>query len=494
MEAMATSVSIPVVKQKQVDLGVRMHRRLRALADRLLANEPALNRTGMFGPRVSVGLSAAPSLVFEDHAELALFSRAGDVPLEYRSFLLGGEDDFFVLSGKRFHEFETFCREGLGIGAGTVLKLRDVQNKRFNPLSVRCLDDPVFLDVFCRAAKDRGRFNVVPYIGTGNVWRLASVIASQSGAEVHVAAPPPRLTRRVNDKLWFLERVNKALGAGASPLTYSVFGPAALAARIRAIASRWPRVVVKVPDSSGSLGNVMIRAQDVANLSLAQIRQRILDVLSERGWQHRYPLLVGIWDHPVIASPSVNLWIPKHRDGAPIIEGIFTQALAGKDAEFIGAEPCDLPKPLEERVVWGASCLAQYFQNLGYFGRCGFDLILVGDSLENAEVHWIECNGRWGGVSIPITVANRLVGDWARKFVIVVQRTNLAMPQRSLPSILETLKAYMFDSAGDRQGIVLLAPGRLVDGSGMNLMVLADTKWKAHAQLQAAVAALTSAP
>jgi len=448
----------------------------------------------MFGPRVSTGLSAAPSLIFEDHTETALFSTAVDMPLEYRSFLLGGGDDFFVLAGKRYPEFEIYSREVLGIGAGTILKPLDLQDNRCKPLCLRCLDDPVICETLCEVAKDHGRFNVVPYIGTGNAWRLASVIASRSGVEVQVAAPPPRLTRRVNDKLWFLERVNETLGAGSAPLSFSTFGPAALSARIRAISSRSPQVVVKVPDSSGSLGNVMIRSEDVAGLSLMEIQRRILTVLMERGWKGRYPLLVGIWDHPVVASPSVNIWIPRREEGAPVIEGIFTQALAGEDAEFVGAEPCDLPKPLEERIVWGASCLAQYFQNLGYFGRCGFDLILVGNSLENAEIHWIECNGRWGGVSIPITLANRLVDDWARKFVIVVQRTNLAMPPRSLSSILETLKEYLFDTAGNRQGIILLAPGRLVDGSGMNVMVLANSKRKAHAYLRAAAAALASPP
>lgn len=494
MDAMAASTSIPIVHQIQVDLGARMHRKLQALSDRLLANEPTLNRTDMFGPRVSAGLSPAPSVIFEDHTEMALFNTAADAPLEYRSFLLGDEDDFFVLSGERFRDFETYCREALGLGARTVLKLHHTQNNHFKPISRQCLDDPVILDALCRAAKDRGQFNVVPYIGTGNAWHLASIIASRSGAEVHVAAPPPRLTRRANDKLWFLERVNETLGAGSAPPSYSIFGPAALSARIRAIASRSPRVVVKVPDSSGSLGNVMIRSEDVAGLSLKQIQRRFLDVLMERGWKCRYPLLVGIWDHPVIASPSVNLWIPKRDEGAPIIEGLFTQALAGKGAEFIGAEPCDLPNALEERIVWGASCLAQYFQNLGYFGRCGFDLILVGGSLEKAEVHWIECNGRWGGVSIPITVANRLIGDWARKFVIVVQQTKLAMPPRSFPSILDTLKDNLFDPSGDQQGIVLLAPGRLVDGSGMNLMVLADSKCDGRWRLQTAMGILASAP
>jgi hypothetical protein len=345
--------------------------------------------------------------------------------------------------------------------------------------------DPALLKRLCKVAQHAGKLNLVPYIGTGNAWRLASVIGSQSGAEIYVAAPPPRLTRRVNDKLWFLERVREVLDASASPLTHSIFGPAALAARLRSLASRCARVAVKVPDSAGSLGNVMIRSEAIAGKSLKQIRKSILDLLIERGWRSTYPLMVGVWDYPVIASPSVNVWIPRREEGPPIVEGLFTQAVSGDEAEFVGAEPSDLPKPLGQRIVTDAACLAQYFQNLGYFGQCGFDTILTGDSLENASIHWLECNGRWGGVSIPITVANRLVDNWTRKFLIIVQRTNLDMPPRSLSSILEMLKGHLFSPADRQEGVIILAPGHLVDGSGLNLMAIADTACTARAQLEA---------
>jgi hypothetical protein len=67
----------------------------------------------------------------------------------------------------------------------------------------------------------------------------------------------------------------------------------------------------------------------------------------------------------------VNVWIPRREEGPPIVEVLFTQAVSGDEGEFVGAEPSDLPKPLEQRIVTGAACLAQYFQNLGYFGQCG---------------------------------------------------------------------------------------------------------------------------
>jgi hypothetical protein len=480
-----TRDSLPIVRQADVELDASIRRRLEALAKRLLSHEPTLNRVDMFGPRVRSGMSDAPALFFEDHSEISLF-RPGEELLEYRSFLLTGEDDVFLVGGRRFAEFEAYCRDVLGIGAGTVLEVEPVPDTRLvQPLALRCAEQAPHLKTLCDITQLKGRLNIVPYIGTGNAWLLASAIAAQSGGEVSVAAAPPRLTRRVNDKLWFLERVREALDGNASPLTYSAFGPAALAARIRALASRSPRVAVKVPDSAGSLGNVMIRSETIVGKPLAQIRQSILDVLAARGWQSTYPLMVGIWDYPVMASPSVNVWIPHREDGPPIIEGIFTQVLRGEKATFVGAEPSDLPKPVEDRVLLGAACLAQYFQNLGYFGRCGFDAILVGNSVDRAEIHWIECNGRWGGVSIPITVANRLLGDWAKKSIAIIQRTHLHMPPRSLDAVLEKLKGHLFSPAESQEGVVLLAPGRLIDGSGLNVMVIADTRSNADEHLEA---------
>lgn len=483
---------LPIVRQMSVALDARTHRRLETLAKRLLAGEPTLNRIDMFGQQVRAGMCEAPALFFEDHAEIPLVKETSDISLEYRSFLLGDRDDVFVVGGRRFPQFETYCHTVLGIGAGTVVEPKRPPNAPFLPLSLRCTRDPASLKRLCKVAQLEGKLNLVPYIGTGNVWRLASGIASQSGAEIYVAAPPPRLTRRVNDKLWFLERVREALDASASPVTYSIFGPAALAARLRSLAARCARVVVKIPDSAGSLGNVMIPSELIAGRSLKQIRQSILDLLVERGWRSSYPLLVGVWDYPVIASPSVNVWVPRREEGPPIIEGVFTQAISGDEGEFVGAEPSNLPKPLEQRIFTGAACLAQYFQNLGYFGQCGFDTILIGDSLENASIHWLECNGRWGGVSIPITIANRLLGNWTRKFVIIVQHNKLSMPPRPLQSILEMLKGHLFSPSHNQEGVVLLAPGKLINGSGLNLMIIADTKRTARDQLETVTRLLTN--
>jgi hypothetical protein len=105
-------------------------------------------------------------------------------------------------------------------------------------------------------------------------------------------------------------------------------------------------------------------------------------------------------------------------------------------------------------------------------------------------VHWVDANGRWGGVSIALTAANRLVGDWQRRPFVIVQRSRLQMPARPLPTILDDLGPAAFRPTDGRTGAVVLAPCRLMAGNGMNLMVLAGDVPSAQAGAEAVKARL----
>ena len=65
------------------------------------------------------------------------------------------------------------------------------------------------------------------------------------------------------------------------------------------------------------------------------------------------------------------------------------------------------------------------------------------------------------------------------------------MPPHSLEYVLALLKEHLFRAAQSREGVVLLAPGRLIDGSGLNLMVIGDSKPRAQAHLEAVISLLT---
>ena len=115
------------------------------------------------------------------------------------------------------------------------------------------------------------------------------------------------------------------------------------------------------------------------------------------------------------------------------------------------------------------------FQRLGYFGRCSFDAVIAGESYEQAELHWIECNGRWGGVSIPMTLANRLTGDWRQHPFVVVQQAHLTMEAREFAQILETLNGDLFRVEQTLHGVVLLSPLGFERGTAINLMAISKS-------------------
>jgi hypothetical protein len=474
-----------VVEQIPVRIGAGERRDLAHLARRLLAEEPALAATEAFGPGVARGLSEGPALLFEDHSEIGLFAGRGIPPLEYRSLLLAGDGDLVLLGGRRSPAFEAYCRDVLKLGQVEMLHPGPSRLTPRPPLARRCSDQTECFSHLVDTARRHGRLALVPYIGMGSAWVLAGAVAARSGAKVWVAAPLPRLTRRVNDKLWFARRVSEVLGQRSLPPTYSAFGPAALAGRVGALARRFERVVVKVPDSAGSAGNIVFDSADLRAMSLAALRRRLLGLLADLGWHDTYPLMVSVWEWQVLSSPSVQLWIPAREEGPPVVEGIFHQIVRGEAAEFIGAIPSDLPRNWHLRLAEEAVRLACLLQELGYFGRCSLDAAITGWDFEAAELHWIECNGRWGGVSIPMTLANRLTGDWRRRPFVVVQRASLQVKLRSFSDILRVLDKRLFRPGDREEGVVLLAPGQGLERTGLYYMVLAETTEAAMAEAKA---------
>jgi len=125
--------------------------------------------------------------------------------------------------------------------------------------------------------------------------------------------------------------------------------------------------------------------------------------------------------------------------------------------------------------------LASGLQLLGYFGRCSLDTLLVGHSFDTAVLHWIECNGRWGGVSIPMTIVNRLTGGGAKAKFVVVQRTGAVRTPRSFADALQALDGILFRPGRREEGIILLSPVEIEAGRGVQLLACAKTVGAARA-------------
>jgi hypothetical protein len=478
--------SLPVVEQIPVTVEDTEQRRVADLADDVRRHDPALTLPPGDG-RVRQGVGDGPALVFEDHGEIPLFTAAAPSALEYRSLLLAEDGDVFALGGKRVPAFEAYARDELRLGDVTVLP-RPAGTT--GPLPDALRTDPACLSRLVRLARQRGSLTVIPFLSTAGAWRLAEAVTEEAGVDVFVLAPPPALAARVNDKSWFSRRVAEILGPDGIPETGWAADAFELTAALSILAKRHRRLVVKMPDSAGGVGNVVLDSAVVESLDHDRLLAHVWEQTGRAGRGWSFPLLVGAWDDPVIDSPSVQLWVPQKGDGLPVVEGVFSQVLKGARGAFVGAAPSWLPAGWQQRLADEAVRLALLFQELGYVGRCSFDAVLAGSGLESAAVHWVDANGRWGGVSIAMTVANRLVGDWQRRPFVIVQRSRLQMPARTLPAVLDDIGSKLFQLSDGRTGTVVLAPCRLVEGSGMNLMVLAGDVASAEADAETVKARL----
>ena len=122
-----------------------------------------------------------------------------------------------------------------------------------------------------------------------------------------------------------------------------------------------------------------------------------------------------------------------------------------------------------------AGRLAFFLQQLGYVGRCSFDAIILGEDLEHAELHWIECNGRWGGVSIPMTLMNRLVGDWTKRPFVVIDITSKDQQAEPFSDFVTRMNAELYGVGGRENGAIVLSPTRIETGSGHLVAIVGKT-------------------
>ncbi|SLN37272.1 hypothetical protein PEL8287_01783 [Roseovarius litorisediminis] len=457
------------------------------IIERLVADEPALLGSLDFGPFVRQGTGPGPSVLIGDQSEISLLRSAQETRLEYRMSHLARSNDI-VLVRRRDTRFEDYLAGHLGLENLTFLELH---GSDILPVSKQALASSALIESLAGTVSRNGGLTLKSYLTTGNIWRLAKAIGDTAQQVVHVCGPSPRVTTRSNDKLWFSQLACAVLGRDATPPTMSAYGPAAAAALVSHISKRAAQVVVKVPDSAGSAGNVRVSSTFLADKTLAETRDFLLERLHATGWRDSYPVLVGVWDDNVICTPSAQLWIPRPDEGKPIVEGIFEQTVMGEVASFAGAARASLPESVLRRLHGESKQIAAVLQHIGYYGRCSFDAVLVTGKDGRDKIHWIECNGRWGGVSIPMTAAAASGDLRSFKGLLIVQE-KLKGNWIGTDELLKRLDDLLYRHASPANGIILLSPPPAIQGTVVNYMVVADTQAAARTLGDQAMNRLTS--
>jgi hypothetical protein len=238
----------------------------------------------------------------------------------------------------------------------------------------------------------------------------------------------------------------------------------------------------KLPSSAGGDGNIVITADQLRGCSLAETCQLLKRQLSPLSWDGCSPILIDSWEMEVLGSPAAQLWIPPQQQGFPVVEGIFRQTTEKLRGVFVGATRAELPADLTQEITDRTWLLARLFQLLGYVGRCSFDTILVGSRLDSCRLEFIECNGRWGGTSLYMTLMNRIFGDWTRQpFAVHVAHHIPGLDQFTFAELLTSLDRDLFDVRTRMGNLILANPGRLAYQAGITAVALAPSWQRAAA-------------
>jgi len=471
---------LPIIPHISANIDSRQRYRAADLAADLLAEQPRLRINPALRSLLPLRLEDRPTLHLDDTGSIPLLDRYySTVFIEDRASLRAGSGDAVVTRTKHNMSFERYREEQLGLGP--IEWLHCPASLNYRRAAAMAWEDPVIRHRLIQKINSGTLAYIHPHIGNHAVWALAMMLRNATDRPVQMLAPHPALTRSVNNKLWFADVVRRLLGPSRVPLTREASSYAGLAAIVQHMAEDADRLVVKLPDSAGGAGNQVLEAAQWRHRSLGEIRGALKTLLAELNWRAREPILVGCWESGVLCTPSVQTWIPPKAQGDPIIEGIFLQLVTGDEGFFEGSRPANLPPPLQQKLACECGRLCLLFQALGYIGRCSFDTIIVGSDLDHCQVHYIECNGRWGGTSTPMTLMNRLFGDWKRTAYAAREINTPGLQRVSFDTLLGYFRGELYDARTGRGSLIFYNPGRMQAHGGIDVIAMADSQDAAEA-------------
>ncbi len=402
---------------------------------------------------------AHPTLQLDDVSAIPfLVDIAGVEEYQHRGRLRAGDGDVYVTVTSEAEGYEAYCQQRLQMGAPLHLVAEPVGA----PIEVAraCMAGEThrrLVDI----ARDAAGMMIHPYMGIEDVWELAAKLSVDSGAPVHVLAPPPPATWIANDKALFDELVSRVLGRDALVDTRIATHTGEIEVNLRALAALHPRVGLKRTRCASAMGNAVFASEEVQSEPGA--RAAVSEFLSRTQWPDGEDVLAVAWLDTDL-SPSTQLWIPPVGRGEPRLDGVYEQILKGEEKVFVGSRPSTLPEAVNQALGACALMVAAALQELGYVGRCSFDHIVAGDVHGEFQVLFTECNGRWGGTSTPMSLLDRLL-QGPRPAYRAQDVVYPGLVGARLPDVLEMADDLMFDTTSGRGRFIFYNVGPL-EGHG----------------------------
>ena len=428
-----------------------------------------------------------------------------------RAFVRIREGDLVAGTFPPIPGYTGYVAERLGLGRSTYLRAKPAPDAiTYAGFEALLADDAAQAAIERKIAQDERDVWIHPYMGLEAAWRFGRRMAERSRRRVRLIAPLPTITERANNKIWFMEVVGAVLGEDCALESYPASSVDEICERLREVATgtareaagsaggadsdsgdrkgRGSRIALKLSDSASGQGTGIFEAAEILERSEESLRELVADWLTEHGWDDNAPpVSVEQWEGRVVGSPSIQLWIPpiacddpgatSSADSPPgiLLEGVFDQLFYPEDETvFLGSVPGRLPEAIRNRVGEAGVRIGRVFQHLGYVGRCSFDTILIGDDLADAMIVFTECNGRWGGTSTPMSLMNRLFGDYRGQEYFCRNFTSRSLRGVAFDQFSGKLDDVLFDVASGEGWAIVFNVGCLEPAGKFDLITLGE--------------------
>lgn len=415
-----------------------------------------------------------PTLYLADFSEIPVINVTDDSPiLQQRARLRATDGDFVAQTNKVEKGFSDYCEYTLGLGRVHWL-YPSTEPSDTCKIAFECWQDRRVRHDLIHAVRHKGLRYIHPYLSTTHVWELGAMLQTATRRPIKVIGPTPAMAHWANDKIEFSRAAARLLGPQFVPHTESAYNFATLSKKVARLATTHAQLGIKFPYGTGGHGNFLIDAARIRGQSLSEVREYLKNLLLGHRWPKKGRVLIDVWETDVIMSPSVQTWIPPLGGGYPLIDGLFQQSVKGDKGVFAGSRPLRLPSRIEQEIINSSYLLAILFQQLGYVGRCSFDLILVGEDVENCRVEFVECNARWGGTSIPMTLLNRLRICEENTYG-TCQIEVAGLDQLEFSQLLRELNTELYSPQTGKGRLILFNPARLKALSGIDSIAIGGT-------------------
>jgi hypothetical protein len=325
-------------------------------------------------------------------------------------------------------------------------------------------------------------FVIHPYMGVPDAWRLAEKLQRRSNKDIGVLSPLPIIASLVNNKTWLLNLVQTLHGSTSTVVTRQGLTPREVSSHLKELAHHHNTIAVKLSDSASGMGTGLFDSKAVLSKPPQVLENHISRWLKDHSWQAGLspPVSVEVWEKEVLASPSSQLW-PPLEEGPPVVEGIFEQMFDDSPEQvFMGSISSQLPQPINQAIATQSAHIGRVLQYLGYVGRCSFDTILVGESINEAEIKFVECNGRWGGTSTPMSLMNRLYSDYRTQPYQAADFISPSLQGMEFSEFLKIFDDILYSSATGQGWAIVYNVGCLQPRGKLDVITLGESSQEAR--------------